>query len=109
MSKEKVCQRGVAIQSLTQLEECILAHLIMAHEYLLNLLICLQCLRNRCDLPIFDLVLKQIKISKRQNVEKLSQSISTNLIVIDVDIAKVLFTLEHFDEITCPIVVNFVI
>jgi len=56
-----------------------------------------------------DFIFKQIQISQRQDIKWLSQGLSTDFIVININVPEVLFTLQDFYQIICSIVVNLII
>jgi len=81
----------------------------MAHEDLLNLEIFFQCLCNWCHLLVCKSILEQVQVSQWQKVEQIREGITTDLVIVDIDIAEVGSVLEDFDELLGTFVVDLIV
>ena len=61
----------------------------MTHIDLLNLQIGFKCFSNRGYLFICKHVLKEIQVSKGQQIEQVSQYLSTYLIIVNIDVTEI--------------------
>jgi len=84
-------------------------HVVVAHIDLLNVEVVLQGLANWIDLLVREDIFEQVQVSQRQNLEQLRQSFSTNFVVINIDVAKVLSVLKNLDQVHCSYIVNLII
>ena len=81
----------------------------MAHVNLLDVLVVLQCLRNWTHLSICKAVLQEVEISKWKEIEQVGQSISTDMVVINVDIIELLFVLKSCNQCLSSFVIDLVV
>jgi len=81
----------------------------VAHENLLNVSVCLEGVCDWLNLLVREHVLEQIQVSQWQDVEQVGECLSTYFVVVYVDVAEPIATLEHLDQLVCTSVVNLVV
>jgi len=69
----------------------------MTHIDLLDLHVGLKCFGNRSYLLICKHVLKEIQVSERQEIEQVRQYLSTDLIIVNIDVTEITSILQYFN------------
>lgn len=109
MSEKEVCKNLINLEPIRQSLHGRHAHPVVTHEYLLYICVLLKRLRHRPNLLIREHILDQIEISEGQQLEQISQSLPTNLIVVNVDIAEFFLIFKHLNKLFGTIVIDFVV
>jgi len=65
----------------------------VTHENLLNFVVCDQSLLNWSNLLILKSIFQQVQISQWKEIEKISERFSTNLVIVNINIAKIALVL----------------
>ena len=81
----------------------------MTHENLLDVRVLLQSLRNWANLFICKHILDEVEVSEWKKLEEVGKCLSTNLVVVDVNVTEFLLVLEHLDQLLGALIVIFVV
>lgn len=96
MSKEEVCQPRVCGKTSCQKTQSILAHLIVRHVNLLDVYVSFEGLSDWFNLLVSQLVFHKVEVFQRKDLEQLSQSLSTDFVVVNLNILELfILLLKH--------------